>query len=94
MSEFVSFLQRHHAELVSVFVALVSVLVGVSSIVTAKVTSNAIKKAKSRGTFTICPHCHKAIPLSDLDFRLPDGSIDNNLNGVPDSQEDRSKSNE
>lgn len=87
MNDFLGFLQRHHAEIVSIFVALVSIGVAVSSILTAKITSSAIKKAKSRGTFTICPHCHKAIPLSDLDFRLPDGSIDNNLNGVPDAQE-------
>lgn len=87
MSDFIQFIRNHHQEIVSLLVVISSIIVATFSIVSAKITSAAIKKAKSRGTFTVCPHCHKAIPLSDLDFRLPDGSIDNDLNGVPDVKE-------
>lgn len=46
-----------------------------------------LQRAKDRDTFTICPHCHEKVALSDLDFRLPSGELDNNLNGKPDDQE-------
>lgn len=43
-----------------------------------------IEQAKLRETYCICPKCKKRIPLSEIQFRLPDGSLDNNLNGKPD----------
>lgn len=43
-----------------------------------------IEQAKLRETYIICPHCKKKTPLSEVSFRLPDGSLDNNLNGKPD----------
>lgn len=46
-----------------------------------------IEAAKLRETYIICPHCKKKTPLSEVDFRLPDGSLDNNLNGKPDITE-------
>lgn len=74
--------------------ALVSVLGAVGalivSIVNAKNIRNIdqhINQAKRRGTFIVCPHCKKESPLSDVHFLLPDGSLDDNLNGVPDNQE-------
>ena len=47
----------------------------------------ALDKAKQRETYAVCPNCKKKIPLSELSFYLPDGSKDNDLNGVPDSEE-------
>lgn len=43
------------------------------------------KAASDRGTYVICPHCKKAVKLSDVvTFYLPDGTIDNDLDGKPD----------
>lgn len=47
----------------------------------------ALDKAKQRETYAVCPKCKKKIPLSELSFYLPDGSKDNDLNGVPDPEE-------
>lgn len=47
----------------------------------------ALDKAKQRETYAICPKCRKKIPLSELSFYLPDGSKDDDLNGVPDPEE-------
>lgn len=50
-----------------------------------------IKKLLSRkeksGYRIVCPHCHKESNLEDVHFILPDGAIDDNLNGVPDDSE-------
>lgn len=43
------------------------------------------KEASDRGTYVICPHCKKAVKLSEVvTFYLPDGSKDNDLDGKPD----------
>lgn len=81
------FLKNHYQEILVLFSLLATIVSASFGVASSVITGRAIKKAKARNTFTICPHCHKAIPLSDLDFRLPDGSIDNNLNGVPDEKE-------
>lgn len=63
---------------------------GIVAIVSAKKASKLEKRleeAKQRETYIICPHCKKKTPLSEVDFRLPDGSLDNNLNGKPDIEE-------
>ena len=50
-----------------------------------------IKKLLSRkhssGYRVVCPHCKKESNLEDVHFILPDGKIDDNLNGVPDDTE-------
>lgn len=49
---------------------------------------NAIKKnldeAKARETYSVCPHCHEKIYLSEMKFYLPGGKIDNDLDGKED----------
>lgn len=74
--------------------AIVSVLAGLSALVVGIINArsirhldNAISKARRRGTVILCPHCKKETPLSDVHFLLPDGAVDDNLNGVPDTEE-------
>lgn len=43
-----------------------------------------LNKARAAMVSCICPECGRRIYLRDLNFELPDGSLDNNLNGVSD----------
>lgn len=62
---------------------IIAFVVGFNS----RLVKRVLTQAKKRETFTVCPHCHKKIPLTDIDFRLPTGEIDNDLNGKPDVEE-------
>lgn len=44
-------------------------------------------KSKSSGYRVLCPHCKKESALEDVHFLLPSGAVDDNLNGVPDHEE-------
>lgn len=46
-----------------------------------------LENAQERQTYTICPHCKKKVRLAELSWHLPDGSLDQNLNGVADKDE-------
>lgn len=46
-----------------------------------------LEQAKSKETYIKCPHCNSKLPLSELSFYLPGDVKDNNLNGIPDDQE-------
>lgn len=46
-----------------------------------------VEEIKTRLTYTNCPHCGKKVYFAELSWHLPDGSKDNNLDGVPDDQE-------
>lgn len=81
-------------DLLNVIIPAASGFVGVLDVIIAlfiahktKALDRALKEAKMRETYVICPHCQKKIPLSELSFHLPDGQVDNNLNGIPDSNE-------
>jgi len=65
----------------SLAVALVS---GIVALVKSHQVKQALDNARQRETYIICPHCHKKAALSEIDFRLPSGQLDNDLNGVPD----------
>lgn len=67
--------------LVGGITALVVVLVNAKN--TKKITT-ALDEAKQKSVYFVCPNCHKKIPLSEVDFHLPSGAVDNNLNGKPD----------
>lgn len=43
-----------------------------------------LKDAEERRTYLVCPHCGKKVH-APFTFRLPDGSLDLNLDGIPDS---------
>lgn len=70
----------------SAVAALTSVVVAAISARKTFIVKRALDKAKLRETYCVCPKCKKRIPLSELSFYLPDGSKDNDLNGVPDSE--------
>lgn len=52
-----------------------------------KLLEDALSAAKAKETYTECPYCHNKVPLGDLKFYLPNGAVDNNLNGIADDQE-------
>ena len=64
--------------------AITALIVAVIQAVKAHKLEKQIEAAKQRETYIVCPHCKKKTPLSEVSFRLPDGSLDNNLNGKPD----------
>lgn len=68
----------------SAVAALTALVVAIVNGVKAVKLEKQIEAAKQRETYIICPHCKKKTPLSEVSFRLPDGSLDNNLNGKPD----------
>lgn len=81
--EFITLLTTSVASLAA---AVVSVIKAVSASKTAARASRLLDDAKKRQTYTICPHCHKKLYLAELDFHLPSGSLDNDLDGSPDDQ--------
>lgn len=46
--------------------------------------SKILEDAKERQTYVVCPRCKKKVTLSELQFHLPDGSLDMDLDGQPD----------
>lgn len=65
--------------------SLVLIVCTVFGIVFSKQLSKRVKAARMV-TFTKCPHCGEMFRLSDADFLLPSGDVDNDLDGVPDSK--------
>lgn len=73
-------------KLIATFIAsLVLIVSTVFGIVFSKQLSKRVKAAR-KVTFTKCPHCGEMFRLSDADFLLPSGDVDNDLDGVPDSK--------
>lgn len=87
MSEVIEFLQVYWPQLVSGIVAICTAVAGVIALIQTKKFSRYLDAAKQRETYIECPRCKKKIPLSEINFHLPSGEVDNNLNGRPDSQE-------
>lgn len=85
--DFVGFLQAFWPELVTGTIAICTAIVGVLNVVNSHKFTRYLDAAKQRETYIECPHCKKRIPLSEIQFHLPSGEVDNNLNGRPDSQE-------
>lgn len=81
------FLTAYGASIASAIVSAAAAVCGICSLVKAHHAKKILKDAESRMTMVKCPYCHKKSPLSQVSFILPDGSVDNNLNGVPDNQE-------
>ena len=67
-----------------IITALAGLVAGIIAIRNSKRISQALEEAKARETFTVCPNCKKKIPLSEINWHLPTGEVDNNLNGKPD----------
>lgn len=71
----------------SIAAAIVSVIKAIQAAKRAEKAQKLLDDAKSRSTYSICPECGKKIYLSDLQFHLPSGAFDNDLDGVPDGKE-------
>lgn len=69
------------AGIITALASLIAVIVGFRKSFKLK---EALEEAKARETYIVCPGCKKKIPLSEIDFHLPTGQVDNNLNGKPD----------
>lgn len=74
--------------------AIVSVVSAISALIFSLIRAKAVKEikkalddAKKKDTRIVCPRCKKEVPLREVHFLLPDGSIDDNLNGIADDQE-------
>lgn len=87
MKELLEFLAVHWPELTAGFATVVALVTTCINLKKSSKLSQALKDAQSRGTRVICPRCKKTSPLSEVRFILPDGSPDQNLDGVPDHQE-------
>lgn len=83
-SEFITTLAT---SVVSVAAAIVSIFKSISASKKAARLERLLEDAKARETYLVCPKCQAKIPLSEAVFHLPNGSIDNNLNGKADVEE-------
>lgn len=71
----------------SVAASVVSVIKAISASKKAARLERLLDDAKARETYFICPKCKSKVLLSEVDFHLPSGSLDNNLNGKADLEE-------
>lgn len=88
MMEFLNWFNENWKLVASSLAALVLVVSTTFGIVFSRQLSKRVKEAR-KFTFTKCPHCGGMFRLSDADFILPSGEVDNDLNGIPDNQEKR-----
>lgn len=70
--------------LASVIAAITSFIVAVRNARKTAKVEKLLEDAQERQTYVICPRCKKKVRLSELAFHLPDGSLDQNLDGIPD----------
>lgn len=73
--------------LCQIIAAIGAIIIGVVNAVHLRQVDQHINQAKRRGTRVVCPVCKKESPLADCHFLLPDGSLDDNLNGIADDKE-------
>lgn len=69
---------------VSVIGAIGSLVAAIMSFFKSRRLARILDDAKERETYTVCPYCKKKIHLSEMDFHLPSGALDNDLNGEAD----------
>lgn len=56
----------------------------VKSIHARKAVKNALEKAKADSYYTTCPHCKSKIYLEDTKWHMPNGDVDDDLDGIKD----------
>lgn len=71
----------------SIAASIVSIIKAVGASKKAARLERLLEDAKARETYLVCPSCKRKILLSEIDFHLPSGAFDNNLNGKADSEE-------
>lgn len=86
MNEFLTWFNENWKLVATSIAALVLTVSTVFGIVFSKQLSKRVTVAR-KVTFTKCPHCGELFRLSDADFILPNGKVDNDLNGIPDEEE-------
>lgn len=87
MIDFLNWFNEYWKLVATSLAALVLMVSTVFGIVFSKQLSKRVTVAR-KVTFTKCPHCGQLFRLSDADFLLPNGKVDNDLNGLPDDEED------
>lgn len=76
-----------------IIIAIISIIVAIlgSSTTFLGIRNHTLHKRldalKRQGYQIRCPRCKKEIPLAEVDILMPDGSVDNNLNGIDDEKE-------
>lgn len=80
----INFLEAHWVEITAAIGALGAIVTSVINLAKTRSLTKALEAAKRRQTVIVCPKCHKESPLSEVDFKLPTGELDNNLDGVAD----------
>ena len=73
--------------LAQIFAAVAALVIGIINALNIRHVDQHINQAKRRGTRVVCPVCKKESPLAECHFLLPDGSLDDNLNGIADDKE-------
>lgn len=73
--------------LAQVLAAVAALIIGIINAKNIRLVDQHVNQAKRRGTLVVCPKCKKESPLADCHFLLPDGSLDDNLNGIADDKE-------
>lgn len=64
-----------------------SLAAAITSLIRSWKLGQALKKAKESKYWTTCPRCKRRIYLDELTLHMPDGAVDNDLNGKPDDAE-------
>lgn len=73
--------------LCQIIAAVGAVIIGIVNSKNIRHIDQHLEQAKRRGTRVVCPKCKKESDLAECHFILPDGSLDDNLNGIPDHKE-------
>lgn len=85
--EFIKILADYWPIIVSSVLSLVTTIVtGVSLSLRhkLKLTRCDLEKARLNHVYFTCPKCGKKVTLSEVTFKLPNGDVDNDLDGFPD----------
>lgn len=83
--KFFQFVEENKELVISVVSLAASVVLAVYTKVSNGLLKKRISDAQNNGNYIICPHCKKAISLKDVvHIYLPDGSIDDDLDGKAD----------
>lgn len=85
MNEVLSFIQEYWQVIATILSWIVVIIAYVDAKVSKKLVKGLLARAKTNGTYLVCPHCGSKVELKDLDnLYLPSGLVDNDLDGKPD----------
>lgn len=85
MNDVLKVIEENKEMIISLASLFASIVLAVYTKVSNGLLKKRIREAQDNGNYIICPHCKKAISLKDVvHIYLPDGSIDDNLDGKAD----------